>query len=64
MTPKTGQMGGKKDKLEFIKIKNFHVSKDIIRSFPGGSVVKNPPVNTGGTGSIPDLGRSHMLQSS
>ena len=25
--------------------------------FPGGSVVKNPPVNAGDTGSIPDLRR-------
>ena len=30
------------------------------RGFPGGSVVKNPPANAGDTGSIPDLGRSHM----
>ena len=29
--------------------------------FPGGSVIKNPPTNAGDTGSIPDLGRSHML---
>ena len=28
--------------------------------FPDGSVVKNLPANAGGTGSIPDLGRSHM----
>ena len=33
------------------------------RGFPGGSVVKNPPANVGDTGSIPDLGRSHMMQS-
>ena len=26
--------------------------------FPGGSVVKNPPANTGETGSVPGLGRS------
>ena len=26
--------------------------------FPGGSVVRNLPVNTGHTGSIPELGRS------
>ena len=26
-------------------------------------VVKNRPANAGDTGSIPDLGRSHMLQS-
>ena len=31
--------------------------------FPGGAVVKNPPANAGDTGSIPGLGRSHMLQS-
>ena len=43
MTPKAqmGQVGGKKDKLEFIKIKSFHASKDIIRGFPGGSVVES-----------------------
>ena len=28
--------------------------------FPGVLVVKNPPANAGGTGSIPDPGRSHM----
>ena len=27
-------------------------------SFPGGSVVKNPPANTGDAGSIPRSGRS------
>ena len=31
--------------------------KDMNRGFPGGSVVKNLPANTGNTGSIPDLGR-------
>ena len=29
--------------------------------FPGGSLVKTPPANAGDPGSIPDLGRSHML---
>ena len=28
--------------------------------FPGGSVIKNPPVNAGDMGSVPDPGRSHM----
>ena len=37
--------------------------KRLVLGFPGGSVVKNPPANAGDTGSIPDLGRSHMLQS-
>ena len=39
-------------------------------SFPGGSVVKNPPVNAGDVGSVPGSGRppgegnSHPLQDS
>ena len=33
------------------------------KDFPGGSMVKNPPSDAGDTGSIPDPGRSHMLQS-
>ena len=33
------------------------------RDFPGGAVVKNPPVNSGDVGSIPGPGRSHMPQS-
>ena len=35
---------------------------DIKSDLPGGPVVKNPPANAGDTGSIPDLGRSHVLQ--
>ena len=35
-----------------------------LRGFPDGSVVKNPPANAGDTGSIPGLGRSHVLQNS
>ena len=31
--------------------------------FPGASVVKNPFVNAGDTGSIPGVGKSHMSQS-
>ena len=31
--------------------------------FPGSTVNKNLPANAGDTGSIPDPGRSHMLQS-
>ena len=33
------------------------------RDFPGGAVVKTPPVNAGDTGSSPGPGRSHMQQS-
>ena len=36
--------------------------KDVL-GFPGGSVVRNPCTNSNDTGSIPDLGRPHMLQS-
>ena len=32
------------------------------QGFPGGPVVKNPPANAGDTGSIPGLGRSHVLK--
>ena len=35
-----------------------------VEGFPGGAVVKNPPASAGDTGSSPDPGRSHMLQSS
>ena len=31
--------------------------------FPGGAVVKNPPVNAGDMALSPGLGRSYMLQS-
>ena len=31
---------------------------NILKGFPGSSVVKNPPANAGDTGSIPVLGRS------
>ena len=34
-----------------------------MEGFPGGTVVKNPPVNAGDTGSSPGPGRSRMLQS-
>ena len=33
------------------------------RGFLGDSVVKTPPARAGDMGSIPDPGRSHMLQS-
>ena len=31
--------------------------------FPGGTEDKNPPANTGDTGSIPGAGRSHITRS-
>ena len=34
-----------------------------MEGFPGGTVVKNPPANSGDTGSSPGPGGSHMLRS-
>ena len=42
----------------------FNNTEILGKDFPGGSVVKNPPANTGDMGSIPGLGRSHMPRSS
>ena len=39
---------------------NCFMKPIIIKGFPSGSVVKNPPANAGDRGSIPDPGRSHM----
>ena len=41
----------------------FWYKKLQLLGFPGGAVVMNLSVDSGDTGSIPDLGRSHMLQS-
>ena len=41
----------------------FWYKKLQLLGFPGGTVVMNLSVDSGDTGSIPDLGRSHMLQS-
>ena len=41
----------------------LRTSKTSKRSFPGGSGVKNPPVDAGDMASIPDSGRSHMPRS-
>ena len=35
----------------------------LVRDFPGGAVVKNPPANAGDMGSIAGPGRSHMPRS-
>ena len=40
-----------------------HIKKQRHQGFPGGPVVKNQPVNSADTGSIPGLGRAHMLWS-
>ena len=47
----------------FIKVLDLAKIKIRAPGFSGGSVVKNPPPTAGDTGSIPGLGRPHMLQS-
>ena len=39
------------------------IKKIISGGFPGGAVVKNPPVNAGDMGSSPGPGRAHMPRS-
>ena len=41
----------------------FEVKKTDLTDFPGGPVVKNPPANAEGMGSVPGWGRFHVLQS-
>ena len=38
------------------------VLEELLLDFRGSPVVKNPPANVVNTGSMPGLGRSHMLQ--
>ena len=41
-------------------LQNVSYLKCKLRDFPGGAVVKNPPANSGDTGSSPGPGRSRM----
>ena len=45
------------------KISYFESEEKAYRGFPGGSVVKNPPTNSGDMDFSPGPGRSHMRQS-
>ena len=47
----------------FIILKDSTNLNESLMGFPGGSMVKNPQSNAGDMGSIPGLGRSHMLWS-
>ena len=43
---------------------NINTDKNkLLRGFPGGAAVENPPANAGDTGSSPGPGRSHMPRS-
>ena len=57
----TGREGNCRQRKEMCTSK---IHKRAHQGFPGGSVVKNPPANAGGTGSIPVLGREDPTQSS
>ena len=54
--PRAGIAG--QEEIDF----KFYLSS-YTQGFPGGSVIKNPPVNAGDTDCIPGPGRSHMLWS-
>ena len=41
----------------------LYLNKTGEKGFPGGAVVENLPANSGGTGSSPGLGGSHMPRS-
>ena len=44
---------------ELVNLQNW-----VVRDFPGGAAVKNPPASAGDMGSSPGLGRSHMARNS
>ena len=46
-----------------ILCQSINTIKNKTSGFPGGAVVKNPPVNAGDTGSVPGPGRSHVPRS-
>ena len=62
-SPRTQKLPGVQDSDKMQHCQKICSFKDELLDFPGGSVVKNPPVNAGDTGSIPGLGRSHISQS-
>ena len=52
-----------KNKIEMIEKWYIPRKRRVVPAFPGGTVVKNLPVNVGDTGLSPGPGRSHMPQS-
>ena len=63
LIPKIGKEGVPEKRVwERYNLK-VNVYRKFNRDFPGGTVVKNLPVNAGDTGLIPGPGRSHMLRS-
>ena len=63
--------GAGKTKKEFLEEMILELSievcviwtRELMKGFSGGAVVKNPPANAGDTGSSPGPGRSHVPQS-
>ena len=52
------------ENLHTPKLRNVYVSRKAFLDFPGGTVDRNLLANAEDTGSIPGLGRFHVLQSS
>ena len=46
------------DVILYLYVKHLYIHINLYTGFPGGSVLKNPPTNTGDSGLIPGLGRS------
>ena len=63
MTRKTGRIPAEYSITE-AKGEKKALQEKVIRDFPGGVVVKNPPANAGDTGSSPGPGRFHVPRSS
>ena len=51
--------------FRILEVVTTHLIKKLMsnKGYPGGSVVKNMPADTGDMGLIPGLGRSHVPQS-
>ena len=56
--------GSHRDKIGPLEHKGKCKVRSLRSGFPGGPMVKNPPANTGYTGSNPGPGRSHMPRGS
>ena len=63
LPPRKGHEGLRDSNVGEIFILCLLFPYNLYWDFPGGAVVKNPPANTGDTGSSPGAGRSHMPRS-
>ena len=61
-SPRTQKLPGVQDSDKMQHCQKICSFKDELLDFPGGSVVKNPPVKAGDTDSLPGQGRFCMLR--